>query len=54
MIFDVCSYHGLRATKFDAAITADDVVITDAVRITTGAMPLVDLLGAAGLVGPDG
>ena len=54
MVFDVCSHHGLRATTFYAAITTDDVVVADAIRIASGAMPFVNLLGAAGLVGLDG
>lgn len=54
MVFDVGSHHGLGATMFDAAVTTDDVVVADAVKIATGTMPFVNLLGAAGLVGLDG
>lgn len=48
------SDHRFGSAFLDGSITADDVVIADTVRIATGAMPFVDLLGAACLVGLDG
>ena len=54
VVFDVGTDHGLWATKFYAAITTDDVMISDAVGIASGAMPLVNLFGAGGLVRLDG
>lgn len=53
MVFDMSSDHGLWATFLDAAITSDDVVIPNAVRIASGSVPFVDLLGAACLFGLD-
>lgn len=54
MVFDVGSYHGLWSTFLNTAITTYYIMIADAVRIATGAMPFVDLLGVACLVRLDG
>lgn len=53
VVFDMSSDHGLWATFLYAAITSDDVVIADAVRVASGSVPLVNLCCAAGLVGLD-
>ena len=53
VVFDMCSDHGFRSARFDATVSADDVVIADAVRIASCSVPLVNLLSRAGLVGFD-
>lgn len=53
MVFDVGSDHGFGTTFLDTTITTDDVMVADAVRVATCAMPFVNLLGTAGLVGLD-
>lgn len=53
VVFYMCSDHVLRSARFDATVSADDVVIADAIGITSCSVPLVNLLSRAGLVGLD-
>lgn len=54
MVFDMSADHRFGATFLDAAITADDVVVADAVGVAPCPMPRINLGCAAGLVGLDG
>lgn len=52
MVLAMGSDHGLGTSSFDGTISADDVVVTDALP-TLLLVPLVNLGCAGGLVGTD-